>query len=110
MANTKELMERLNSDSEFAQKFTEAVNARREAGAKNYYETVIPTAAEFGYEVTEEELDEINEQSRAELTEEELGKVAGGTSCLQILSIVSSNVTGSSVIGSAVVNGKTSVE
>lgn len=110
MGTTKELFDRLANDQEFARKFSESVNAKREAGASSYYETVIPTAAEFGYEVTEEELDEINEQSRAELTEEELGKVAGGTSCLPILVIVSSITSASSVIGSAVVSVKTIVE
>lgn len=89
MAGTKELFERLANDQAFAEQFTAAVSARREAGAASYYETVIPVAAEFGYEVKPEELDKINEQQAEVLTDDELGKVAGGTSCLTVIATIS---------------------
>ena len=50
-------------------------------GAKSYYETIIPAAEERGYELSKEELDEIINAQETELSPEELGKVAGGTSC-----------------------------
>ena len=38
----------------------------------------IPIAEEYGYELTGEQLDDMNEQATASLSEEELGKVSGG--------------------------------
>ena len=73
MKTANELFERLKTDEAFAKDFTEALKARREAGAKSYYETVIPSAEKFG--------DEYIALQDTELSEEELGKVAGGTSC-----------------------------
>ena len=81
MKTANELFERLKTDEAFAKDFTEALKARREAGAKSYYETVIPSAEKFGYSISKEELDEYIALQDTELSEEELGKVAGGTSC-----------------------------
>lgn len=93
MADTKELFEKLQNDPEFFQQFTDLIKARREAGASNYYETVIPVAAEYGYEVKPEELDAIYAVQMEELSEEELGKVSGGISCLTALCVSSAFVT-----------------
>ena len=79
---SKEFFERLEKDEEFAKEVDEALKSKRESGAKNYYETFIPVAEEKGYKVTAEDIDAVVEQASQELTEEELGKVAGGTSCL----------------------------
>ena len=87
MKTAKEFFEQLKTDEAFAKEVTEAVTAKREAGAKNYYETFIPVAAEYGYEISKEELDEVYEKQVSELSEEELGKVAGGTSCLTVLAV-----------------------
>lgn len=81
MKTAKELFERLKTDEAFAKEFAEALKTKREAGAKSYYETYIPAAAERGYELSKEELDEIINAQETELSPEELGKVAGGTSC-----------------------------
>ena len=81
MKTSKEFFERMQSDEAFAQEIIAALQAKREAGAKNYYETFIPVAQEHGYEITREELDEIYAAQATELTDEELGKVAGGMSC-----------------------------
>lgn len=43
---------------------------------------MIPAAADFGYELTREELDGMINAQDAELTVDDLGKAAGGTSCL----------------------------
>lgn len=89
MATTKDLFERLGKEPEFAEKFTECIEAKRKEGASNYYETIIPAAAEFGYDVKPEELDAIQKAQYETISEEELGKVAGGTSCLTILATIS---------------------
>ena len=82
MKSSKELFERLSKDEAFAKEFATAITAKREAGAANYFETVIPAAADFGYEISEEEVQAIADAQKEELSEEELGKVAGGTSCI----------------------------
>lgn len=84
MKTSKEFFERLVNDEAFAAQVEEAIKAKREAGAANYYETIIPTANELGYEVSEEELDALNKQAELEMSEEELGKVSGGLSCLAL--------------------------
>lgn len=89
MKTSKEFFERLQSDEAFAKEVTDAVAAKREAGATSYYETFIPVAADLGYEITKEDLDAVNAASVAELSDEELGKVAGGTSCLTALAVTS---------------------
>ncbi|MBR5088788.1 MAG: hypothetical protein IK093_05120 [Ruminiclostridium sp.] len=82
MKTSKELFERLRSDEAFAKDFSEVLTAKRENGANNCYEAIIPAAAGFGYELTKEELDEIINAQDSELSADELGKAAGGTSCL----------------------------
>lgn len=90
MRSSKEFFERLTTDEVFARAVGDAISLRREQGAANYHETIIPVAAEYGYEVTSEELDAINARQMEDLSEEELGKVAGGTSCLTYLAVISS--------------------
>ena len=80
MKTSKEFIERLQSDEEFAKEVAEKVREKAEAGATDYKEIWIPIAAEYGYEITGEELDELNDKALNELSVDELGKVAGGTS------------------------------
>ena len=87
MKTAKEFFENLATDEAFARDVEEAIDAKRKAGASNYYDTIIPVAAERGYEISKEELDAINNDQMAELSEDELGKVAGGTSCLTALTV-----------------------
>ncbi len=87
MKTSKEFFDRLTNDESFAREVEEAIKAKREAGAQSYYETIIPVVAERGYEISGEELDDINEKQMSELSEEELGKVSGGTSCLSALTV-----------------------
>lgn len=87
MKTTKEFFERLATDEAFAKDVEETIEAKRKAGASNYYDTLIPIASERGYELSREELDAINAAQAAELSDDELGKVAGGTSCLTALTV-----------------------
>lgn len=99
MKTSQEFWKRLAEDEVFAGLVSEEAKAKREAGASNYYETIIPIANEHGYELTAEELQAVMEKQSAELSEEELGKVAGGTSCpvlttfISVTSIVSLAIT-----------------
>ena len=79
MKNFGELLEDLKNDAALAGRFTEAVSKKLEAGAQNDLEAVIPTAAEFGYEVKKEELEQYYDSLSDDLSEKELGKIAGGT-------------------------------
>ena len=87
MKSSKEFFDRLRNDEAFSKEVAEAIIAKREAGAENYYDVYIPVANERGYELSREEIDTILEASKEELSEEDLGKVAGGTMCPIIASI-----------------------
>ena len=80
----RELSERLQSDEAFAEKFKAAVKAVRQSGAKDKYDAFCSAAAEYGYAVSREELDEVAQRNGEEVSEEELGKLAGG-SCWWII-------------------------
>lgn len=88
MKTSKEFFERLQNDEAFAKEIGEAVAAKREAGAESYYETFIPVAEERGYEISREELDAIHDAQAAAISDEELGKVAGGASCFVVVSFL----------------------
>ena len=90
MKTAKDFFERLKADETFAKEFAETLKAKREAGVSGLYETVIPAAEESGYSVSREELDEFISSQESELSEEELGKVAGGS---ELFTIVISLVT-----------------
>ena len=51
MESAKAFIQRLNDDPVFADEVREEIKAKREAGAANYYEVIIPIAAERGYNV-----------------------------------------------------------
>lgn len=88
MKSAGEFFDRLRNDEAFAKEVSEELKARREGGAGSYYDTFIPTAEKFGYLITKEDIDEMVKSSSEELSEEELGKVAGGASCLAIVTIL----------------------
>lgn len=93
MKTTKEFFDRIGTDEAFAKEVNEAIAVRREAGAGSYYETIIPVAEERGYTVTAGDLDEMYSKVSAEMSEEELGKTAGGTSCMPLGAGISLSVT-----------------
>ena len=82
MNTSKEFFERLQNDEAFAQEVGAKVKEKMDAGETDYKALWLPIANEYGYELTEEELDERYEAAAGELSDEELGKVAGGTSPL----------------------------
>ena len=77
MKTSRELIERLNADKAFAKEFNEAVKAKRKSGAKDNSGAFISTAADFGYEISREELEAMAASSE-EMSNEELSKLAGG--------------------------------
>ena len=82
MKTSKEFFEKLQNDEAFEQEIGTKVKEKFDAGEKDYKGIMISIASEYGYELTGEELDEMNEKLSAELSEEELGKVAGGSTPL----------------------------
>lgn len=97
MKTSKEFFERLQSDEAFAQEIMEKTKGKSESDGQDYKAIWIPLAAEYGYELKGEELDEMYEKATAEMTDEELGKVAGGTTPFCVLT--------SALITSAVASG-----
>ena len=82
MKNIKDFIEALCSDEEFAGTIQTRVREKCETEGVGIEEATIVAAAEEGYEITAEELQEIRRQQAEVMNEEELGKVAGGASCL----------------------------
>ena len=62
------------------------VKEKIDAGETDYKALWIPLGAEYGYELTAEELQELNEKAAESLSDEELGKVAAG--CTPITGII----------------------
>ena len=87
MKTSKEFFEKLDNDESFAREIGAKVKAAIDAGETDYKALWIPIAAEYGYELTGEELDARYESAAAELSDEELGKVAGGTTPLLVITI-----------------------
>ena len=81
MKTAKEFVEKLGSDEAFAKQVNDAIQAKKDAGAKDYTEALLPVAAELGYEITKEQVEALRARQSEEIGEEELGKAAGGTSC-----------------------------
>lgn len=77
---SKDFFDRITNDEVFAAEISGKIKAQIDSGEKDYKKILIPVAREAGYELTEEELDKRYEQFAADLSEEELGKIAGGTS------------------------------
>ena len=80
MKTAKEYIERMQSDKDFAAQIAEKVKAAKDTGAEDLFAAVSAAAKDLGYEISPEQVKEISAQSE-DISEEELGKVAGGTSC-----------------------------
>ena len=80
MKTAKEYIERMRSDKDFAAQMNEKVKALLDAGEKDAFAAVSKAAKELGYEISPEQVREINKPNE-DVSEEELGKLAGGTSC-----------------------------
>ena len=81
MKTAKELMERLLGDEAFAKEINDAVLAKKDANAPDYADAYVAVAAEKGYAITAEQVRRLREKQTEEISEEELGKAAGGTAC-----------------------------
>ena len=92
MKTAKEYIERLESDKDFAAQVKEKLKAAKDAGAEDMFAAVSAAAKELGYEISPEQIKEISAQSE-DISEEELGKVAGGTSPI-ILTIIETIING----------------
>ena len=73
MKTAKEFIEKLQSNEDLAAQIRE-----KAAAAEDKFAAVSAAAKELGYEVSAEELKAIGTESE-DISEEELGKVAGGT-------------------------------
>ena len=80
MKTAKEYIERMQSDKDFAAQMQEKVKAAKDAGVEDLFSAISTGAKELGYEISPEQLKEIQNQSE-DVSEEELGKLAGGSSC-----------------------------
>ena len=89
MKTAKEYIERMRSDKDFAAQMNEKVKALLAAGEKDVFAAVSKAARELGYEISPEQVKEINKPNE-DISEEELGKLAGGTSCTPALVPVAS--------------------
>ncbi|MBR3237569.1 MAG: hypothetical protein IKF99_03935 [Oscillospiraceae bacterium] len=100
MKTAKEYVERMRGDKAFAAQMNEKVKALLDAGEKDAFSAVSKAAKELGYEISPEQVREINKPNE-DVSEEELGKLAGGTSCIALTVVVS--VTASVASGGMVV-------
>ena len=82
MKNSKDFFDRIAGDEAFAQEIGKKVKTKIDAGETDYKKIWIPIAEEYGYEISPDELDEMIEDAKAELSDEELTRVAGGTTPL----------------------------
>ena len=73
----------MQSDKDFAAQTAEKVKAAKDAGAEDLFAAASAAAKELGYEISPEQIKDISAQSE-DISEEELGKVAGGTSCTPV--------------------------
>lgn len=94
MKTSKEFFERLQADEAFAKETAEKAKAMTEAGKTDYKEIWIPIAAEYGYELSGDELDEMYEKVTAEITDEELGKISGGLTPSPLILVTAVVVSG----------------
>lgn len=81
MKTAQEFLEKIKNDEAFAKQVAQGIQVKKDAGAKDYIEALIPTAAELGYEITGEQVEGMLAKQTEEISVEELGKTAGGTSC-----------------------------
>ena len=96
MKTSKEFLERLQNDESFAIAVNETAKKRLDAGEKDYKSLWKSIAEEHGYMFTDEELEERLKDLSGEMSDEELGKVAGGTT--PILYVTSVLTVGASLV------------
>ena len=79
----KDFITRLQNEPEFAKAVSEEVIAKAGSDGVDFdkaKEILVEVAKEKGYELTDEQIEELQAPASEEMSEDELGKVAGGTS------------------------------
>ena len=92
MQTTSEFFERLRTDKAFYDEFGAKLTERLQANDKPYLEVFAGLGAEYGYDIKDDELKEL-EAAGEDLSEEELGKVSGGLTPFATLSALVSLVS-----------------
>ncbi len=88
MKTFQEFLNRIKNDKEFADKITKIFKEKSVSTLDGNENLLIAIAAEFGYEVKKEDLDESIKQYASHLSDEELDKVSGGAWPLVTITIV----------------------
>ena len=78
MKTAKEYIERMQSDEDFVAQIKEKVRPAKDAGAEDMFAVTSAAAKELGYEISAEQLKEIVASASEDISDEELGKIAGG--------------------------------
>ena len=108
MKTSKEFIKRLKSDEAFAKEVNEKIQAKKDAGAKDYTEALLTVASELGYEITAEQVEALRAKQSEAISEEELGKAAGGTGCTWTTYLILAGSLASVGTGFAAVAGENS--
>ena len=88
MKTTADFIERLRNDEAFTNEIKEKVSTALENGSTDYTMILIDIGAEYGYEIDGSMITELNSDVDV-LSEEELGKVSGGTLPIIVITGVS---------------------
>lgn len=80
MKTAKEYIERMQADKEFGEQMKQKILAAKQAGAEDLFAAASAAAKELGYDISPEQIREFSDQGE-DISDEELGKLAGGTSC-----------------------------
>ncbi len=80
MKTAKEYIERMQTDKEFGAQMQQKILAAKQAGAEDLFAAASAAAKELGYDISPDQIRELGNQSE-DISDEELGKLAGGSSC-----------------------------
>ena len=80
MKTAKEYIERMQTDKEFGAQMQQKILAAKQAGAEDLFAAASAAAKELGYDISPEQIREFSDQGE-DISDEELGKLAGGSSC-----------------------------
>ena len=78
MKTAKEFIEKMQSDKDFTAQVKEKVKAAKDAGAEDTFAAINTVSKELSYEISPEQIKEIVASASEDISDEELGKVAGG--------------------------------
>lgn len=90
MKNTADFMKRLMEDEAFAKEVNDKMKAVIEGDSADKKQALVDIGAEYGYEIAPDDLKELSADNDV-LSEEELGKVSGGT--LPVITILGATLS-----------------